>query len=269
MRELIKDIKKTIVFIGKLTPNGPIITATGFLISNKGYFYLVTAKHTIVQKVESKFTGELEDKDLCVFYNTKDGKIKARPINEIKKKFGVEWIFHKDNEVDLTVIPFGFDPTNDDVKTIQNELFLESDHLFEIYDVFFMSYQPGISYKHVLPIVRTGTISLIQDDKTFYIDASAFPGNSGSPVFLTPSPIRFGEKGVSIGGDKLGGMFIGIIGEYLPYQDVAISTQTGRPRVVFEENTGLSRVWSVSYIQEILKSDLAKEQLKKLLERKE
>ena len=121
--------------------------------------------------------------------------------------------------------------------------------------------------KRISPIIRTGTISVINDDKTFYIDASAFPGNSGSPVFLKPSPIRYDEERISIGGDELGGKFIGIIGEYIPYQEIAISAQTGRPRVRFEENTGLSRVWSVPFIRDILDLDIFKEQLNKLVKK--
>jgi len=65
----------------------------------------------------------------------------------------------------------------------------------------------------------------------------------------------------------LGGKFIGIIGEYLPYQEVAISTQTGRKRVVFEENTGLSRVWSVNFIREIVESNTFKQQLDKVVKK--
>lgn len=65
----------------------------------------------------------------------------------------------------------------------------------------------------------------------------------------------------------MGGKFIGIIGEYLPYQEVAISTQTGRKRVVFEENTGLSRVWSVNFIREIVESNTFKQQLDKVVKK--
>ncbi|GAG99454.1 unnamed protein product, partial [marine sediment metagenome] len=63
------------------------------------------------------------------------------------------------------------------------------------------------------------------------------------------------------------GKFIGIIGEYIPYREIAISTQTGRPRVIFEENTGLSRVWSVPFIREILELGIFKEQLNKLVKK--
>lgn len=190
------------------------------------------------------------------------------PIDQIKKSIAVNWIFHENDDVDIALIPFGLDPQKDDVKAIFENLFLRSDRLFELYDVFFLSYQPGIQpQKKVSPVIRNGTISLINEDKTFYIDASAFPGNSGSPVFLKPSPIRFDGRGISIGGDQLGGKFIGIIGEYLPYQEVAISTQTGRKRVVFEENTGISRVWSVNFIREIVESNTFKQQLDKVVKK--
>ena len=93
-------------------------------------------------------------------------------------------------------------------------------------------------------------------------------GNSGSPVFLKPSPIRYDDAGtISLGGDKLGGKFIGVIGEYIPYREVAISAQTGRPRIIFEENTGLSKVWSVNYLQEIISSKDFQDQLTKVKER--
>ena len=53
---------------------------------------------------------------------------------------------------------------------------------------------------------------------------------------------------------------MGIVGAYLPYQDEAISRQTGELRVVFEENSGLSLVWSVNYLNEIIESDAFKKQ---------
>jgi len=262
MIELIGQIKKTIVFLGKSTQKGEIqFYATGFLVEIQNIFHLVTAKHVVVDPRTDNFI----DSGMLALFNLKDGNIGSRSIDEIKKNFAVNWIFHESKDVDIAIIPFGLDPQKDDVKTIRNSMFLDTERLFELYDVFFLSYQPGIqSQKRILPVIRNGTISLINDDKTFYIDAFAFPGNSGSPVFLKPSPIRFDKGGISIGGDQLGGKFIGIIGEYLPYQEVAISTQTGRPRVIFEENTGLSMVWSVTFIKQIVESTAFKQQLNKL-----
>jgi V8-like Glu-specific endopeptidase len=37
----------------------------------------------------------------------------------------------------------------------------------------------------------------MNDDETFYVDAAAFPGNSGSPVFLNPSSMTY-DKTVSL-----------------------------------------------------------------------
>jgi hypothetical protein len=33
-----------------------------------------------------------------------------------------------------------------------------------------------------------------------------------------------------------------VVSGYVPYQDVAISVQTNRPRVIFEENSGMAAV---------------------------
>jgi len=262
MRKLIEEVKRTVVFLGKINDRGiPQFYATGFLVSIQNIYHLITAKHVVLNIK----TVKLQDDEMLVFFNSKDGKMIYQSIKDIKKSFEIDWVFHPNEDVDIAIIPFGLDPNKDDVKVIPDNIFLSPDNLFELYDVFFLSYQPGIKLeKRITPIFRNGTISIINEDKTFYIDAPAFPGNSGSPVFLKPSPIRFNEREISIGRDQLGGKFIGIIGEYIPYQEIAISTQTGRPRVIFEENTGLSRVWSVSSIREVLTSDAFKEQLNKL-----
>lgn len=261
---LVDEAKKTVVFIGKIDKEENIfLYATGFLVRVQNICHLLTAKHVVANMK----TGKLQDDGMLVLFNSKDGGIASRSIENIKQRYKVNWIFHKNAEVDVAIIPFEIDLQKDDIKVIPDNLFLLSDRLFELYDVFFLSYQPGIEpQRKIFPVIRSGIISIINNDKSFYIDASAFPGNSGSPVFLKPSPIRFDEKGgVSIGGDSLGGKFVGIIGEYVPYREIAISTQTGRPRVIFEENTGLSKVWSVEFINEILDSDTFKEQLNKIL----
>lgn len=262
MRDLINQIKKTVVFLGvQNAPEGPQFRATGFLLNIQGIFHLATAKHVVVDPTSNRFL----DTGLSVFFNLKSDGIGSRRLEAIKKSFGVQWVFHENPSVDIAMIPFGLEVEKDDVLTIPDDLFLTTDELFELYDIFFLSYQPGIQVTNrISPVIRQGMISLINEDKTFYIDGAAFPGNSGSPVFLKPSPIRFDKRGISIGGDTLGGKFIGIIGEYIPYREVAISVQTKRPRVVFEENTGLSRVWSVDFIEDILQSDPFQSQLERL-----
>jgi hypothetical protein len=62
------------------------------------------------------------------------------------------------------------------------------------------------------------------------------------------------QTGTVLGHDPLAFGFVGLVGEYIPYQDIAISPQTGRRRVLFEENTGLTRVWSTDHLRELIGS---------------
>ncbi len=56
----------------------------------------------------------------------------------------------------------------------------------------------------------------------------------------------------------------GIIRAYVPYREMAFSAQTKQRRIVFEENTGLSQVWPVVLINEIIESVPFKNQLSKI-----
>jgi hypothetical protein len=257
-RQSIDEIKKAIVFFGNINDKGkPQFIATGFLVQMEKVFCLVTAKHVVV---ETK-TGKPKEEDIRIFFNSQDGGITSRSIQELRKKYNLNWIFHPTDEaVDVAIIPFGLDLQKDDIKLIPAELFLPFDRLFETLDVIFLSYQPGIEpQRRISPIVRGGIISTLNADRTFYIDAFAFPGNSGSPVFAKQSLIRTGGNKIIFGGTPF--KFAGIIGESITYQEIAVSTQTGRPRVVFEENTGLSKVWSIDYIRDIMGSEGFRQQL--------
>jgi S1-C subfamily serine protease len=91
-------------------------------------------------------------------------------------------------------------------------------------------------------IVRSGVIArldpeIISEDRCFLLDCLIFPGNSGGPVF------DYGSADHSAGPRLLG-----VVSGYLPYEDVAISRQTGKPRITFEENSGLASVVPVDAI---------------------
>lgn len=275
MNNLLREIKKTVVFLGTAVPKPDgksmdikNIKATASLVQVKNVHHLVTAKHVVMEKVSSGFTSKLLDDAMVAIYNRKSPGLGVTPISFIKQHYGVKWIFHPNPNVDLAIIPFPIDPAQSDLLSIPDSLFVTPERLYEVYEVFFPSFQPGIAVQNkITPLFRAGTIALMQDDGTLLIDAPAFPGNSGSPVFLKPSPIRFDETGLSIGNDQLGGKFIGIVGGCITFQDLAMSVQTGRPRVIFEENTGLSIVSSVKLLNEIIDSDPFKQQLEQQLTR--
>jgi len=107
-------------------------------------------------------------------------------------------------------------------------------------------------------VVREGSIARVRDTldsptsvKSFLIDSFVFPGNSGSAVVLKPeSPLnRFSGEKPPINVAYL----LGIVRSYLPYTDVAISPQTHRTRVTFEENSGLTEVIPADYIDETIR----------------
>ena len=262
MRDVIREHRKTVVLLGEVSDEGEWTQwATGFLVELGGILHLVTARHV----VRDLRTGEPSDRGMTIAYNRVGGGQRRRSLDEVKEERGVEWVFHDDDEVDVAVLPVPLERGVDDLMIIPAEGFLRPEGLVELLDVFFLTFQPEIDVtERIAPVVRAGVISLMNEDRTFFIDGFAFPGNSGSPVFLRPVPIRFGEKGPVIGGDETGGKLIGVIGEYVPYREVAVSRQTGRPRVVFEENTGLSRVWSVGFIQQIAQSEACREQIDRL-----
>ncbi|MFH0828241.1 MAG: serine protease [Candidatus Omnitrophota bacterium] len=245
----------------------PSFYGTGFLTKVQGIVYLITAKHVI----KDKRTDGLKSGELFIFFNSKNGTLSLRSLTRFKEEYNVDWLFHQNPEVDIAMIPFGVDLATDDVRVLSEGLFYPSKEITELFEVFFLSYQPGIeALKKISPIVRGGMVSIINEDKTFYIDGFAFPGNSGSPVFLRFSPLAVDKEGEPYFlnlREGLGIKLVGIMGEYLSYQEVAVSTQTGRARMVFEENTGLSKVWPVDYINEITNSVIFKEQLKKIKDR--
>ena len=249
-----EEWKKTIIIIEqkRLDDDGKGNTKEVFLPIGTGFLiyedkaYLVTAKHIIYDK-ENKCLR----KDIFFRTNKKDahGTIR-RPVDVIKQRFNVDWIFHQDSEIDLAVIVYGWDPDLDDIKTIPPDLFKKYDQVEEGSDIFFLGYPLGIvSEDRNNPLVRAGIISLKKEKVSFLIDANVYPGNSGSPVFLKPTIIDFKTKNI---GKISPASLIGVISSYIPYVDPAYSKQTGRARITFEENSGLGLVYSIDCIEQII-----------------
>jgi hypothetical protein len=103
-------------------------------------------------------------------------------------------------------------------------------------------------------IVRPGAIARVSDllqsaATTLLIDSHVFHGNSGGPVILEPSFMAIqGTK------SNANAFLIGVARDFIPYVDVAISPQTQRPRVTFEENSGLADVVPVDRVNEAIKA---------------
>jgi S1-C subfamily serine protease len=240
--------------------------ATGFLYGNflkqdgekKHYnVFLVTNKH--------------------VFEGAEVAWLRFNPeVDEPAREFGVDlldaekkplWLTHLDPEVDLAVIPI-------------NPLFLKENKIRFAYfrselhianriqaleigisegdGVFVLGFPMGlIGEKRNFVIVRQGAIARIRDtltgnSKEFLIDTTIFPGNSGGPVVTRPEFVSIqGTKAVSTA------YLLGVVSSYVPYIDIAFSTQTKRPRITFEENSGLAAVVPIDYLVEIIEAATA------------
>lgn len=98
-------------------------------------------------------------------------------------------------------------------------------------------------------IVRQGAIARISDalvgsSNEFLLDMLIFPGNSGGPVIIRPEAVAL--EGTS----KISSPFlIGVVKNYLSYRDTAVSTQTLRVRITFEENSGLASAIPIDFIK--------------------
>ena len=256
----------TVVALGGPSQDGNIrYTATGFLYgyptgqtdaegTRQYWICLVTNRH-VFQKALQRNTG------LQARFNRRIGAgayIYPLPLNE--PDGSASWIVHPDPDVDVAVLPVSPNQLKQD--GIEFAWFQSDTHTFTLDEartsqvsegdgVFVLGFPLGeAGDERNYAIVRQGIIARAQDwlkgdARTFLIDASIFPGNSGGPVLLKPELASIeGTKSNS----KCG--LIGMVSSYLPYQEIAVSTQTDRPRMIFEENSGLGIVVPHDLIQE-------------------
>lgn len=85
-------------------------------------------------------------------------------------------------------------------------------------------------------------------------DAFVFPGNSGGPVLYEP-PIKITGNGLITSPFINEEHLIGLVSEFISYPETAVSIHTKRPRVIFEENSGLAIIVPVDAITELLSRD--------------
>lgn len=173
-----------------------------------------------------------------------------------------EWFFHPNKQIDIAAIRlnpqflkieglmdlfFSNDDFGANKEKIKAKGVSAGDGVFVLG---FPMNMAGVERNYV--IVRQGCIARISDmldgaSPSFLVDAFIFPGNSGSPVILRPD-----ITAISGTAPQNVAYLIGIVRSYLPYADLAISPQTHRPRISFEENSGLAEILPIDYIDEAI-----------------
>lgn len=231
-------------------------------IQNEYVIYLVTNKHVLQNQ-----------NNVLLRFNQQDD-LPSRDYSEslIDNDGSQIWTGHPNEKVDVAVYKINapklkkegmkFHFFQSDIAVFKKEQLIEIETSEGDY-VYVLGFPLGIvalDRQHV--ILRSGAIARIRDmfegrSKDFIVDAMVFPGNSGGPVVLKPesSSIEGTKSNFKAG-------LIGVVKSYIPYQDIAVSQQTNKPRIIFEDNSGLSLVEPVDHIFEAIEhSENLKRQL--------
>lgn len=173
------------------------------------------------------------------------------------------WINHPDPEVDVSITALNVEFLRAIGARIS--FFEETTHAINLSEMQALGISAGyegyllgfplamISGPTNAVIVRHLCIARIRDSyegnsKIILIDGAAFPGSSGGAAIVKA------ENRAVVGTQPLDRSYlIGVIASYVPYIDTAVSAQTGRPRVTFEENSGLTYVFPIDSISETIK----------------
>lgn len=231
---------------------------TGFLFGNfiekisetenRYDVFLVTNRHVLqnIQNILIRFNPQ-DDKP------AKDYQIILNSSNKIE---------HPNPNIDVAIVPintnilkeegmkFAFFTSDSNTFTKQNLIDIGTTEGDDIFVLGFPMGLIGTERQHV--ILRGGCIARIRDlfenrNTDYIVDALVFPGNSGGPVILKPEILNI--EGTKVNNRAA---LIGIIKSYIPYQDTAVSIQTKRPRIIFEDNTGLSLVEPIDHVLETI-----------------
>lgn len=197
--------------------------------------------------------------------------------NEPAREFGIPlqnpdgsriWVAHPDPSVDVAVLPINLGALAQE--HIRFSYFLSDVHALDMNKaaelgltegdgVYVLGFPMGlVGGARNFVIVRQGSIARIRDalagaSKEFLVDATIFQGNSGGPVISKPEAMAIqGTKALT------SAYLVGIMQSYVAFQDIAVSTLTKRPRIVFEENSGLAAVIPIDFVRETIREHLKK-----------
>lgn len=228
----------TTVYIESIKPSG-VSTGTGFVINYKttdGLMpMLVTNKHVFGDSSQVTFRMVAAKNDAP--------SARATQISVTGVVAEETWVGHPDEAVDIAVMPFvavtnamtsiGAAPY---YRPFSAETLLtqaQAEELDAIEQVLFIGYPNGLfDTSSWTPIVRRGqTATPIYNDyraqPSFLIDASVFPGSSGSPVVIYDKGMYVTRDGTTNIGSRF--FLVGVV--------AAVHTREVRGQIVFTQGT--------------------------------
>jgi hypothetical protein len=268
---IFENILFTTVRIEASLPNNSTSAGTGFVFNyvknDKQYLFVVTNKHVIKNSIKGKLA-----------FNQSDGQkpILGKVFTIDYSNFESQWIGHSQDDIDVAIMPFA--PVLNELSNRSVQIFfrsvtqdlIPSDKLLRedidaVEDIVFVGYPSDIyDRRNLLPVVRRGItatpISIDFEGKpTFLIDASIFPGSSGSPVFLC-NVGSYSPKGKGlVVGSRI--FFLGVVASVFIRKDLntikLIDIPTGKiPVVPTTQMVDLGIVYKSIVIKELIEEFL-------------
>jgi|694.fasta_scaffold94533_3 S1-C subfamily serine protease len=188
-----KKFYESVVSINIVNNSSSIVTiGSGFLISYKNLKYVITNKH-VLQGINSflvNLSGSTSKNNRHMIFKIGDGYEKS---------------YHPNPNVDLVAIEISIERNLEGAYYLPLERTslkikdLKSMGVFEGDEIFIIGHPMNLTLEnHLFPIVRSGVIAQISplyefesELKSFKLDCLAFPGNSGSPVYLKPQFVTY------------------------------------------------------------------------------
>jgi len=221
---------------------------TGFLVSHpSGLIALVTAKHVVSDK-----TGKLKSR-LAYRLNSKNGDSLLFNDAGVTKVAG-PWFLSEKHDVAFRFIVLAKDRS--EIGTFATDMILSTDQVRPGAPILIAGFPLGLrSEEHAVPILRGGIVARVGDG-SLIVDGFTFPGNSGGPVMYVPTlKVGKGLKVPFINRERL----LGLVTQQISYTEKAVSPQSGRARITFEDNSGLSIVVPASRILDLFaRADVTK-----------
>lgn len=248
---------------------------TGFIVGRKekedknlSTYYIITNKHVIKDQTQ-----------IYIRFNSKKSLVKDYLIKLLNEKGEPLFSSHPNEKTDvvaLQILPqtliddqsiWGAFDLEDHSLTLQQ---MQNTGVMEGSLIYSLGFPMNLVDEIKTPICRLGCISRIMDafvlskrsKPVFLVDAQAFPGNSGGPIINRPEPLAIEGTPTNQSAN-----LIGILSDYIVYEDVLVSQQTKKAVMIERENSGLTVVHPVDRIKEVV--ELEWERIEQLRNQKE